>query len=549
MSRTVKSVLIFCVLSMGIFGFTTTNYGDRTFEIVKNLDIFATLFKEVNAYYVDEIHPDVLMRTGITAMLASLDPYTNYIPEDDIEDYRTITTGEYGGIGAIVDKKGGMSTIVLPYEGYPAHRAGLLAGDQILSINGIDITNKPSDATSKLLKGQSKSDIVLKVKRFGKEKPFEVTLNRERITVKNVPYSGLVTDEIGYLRLTDFTTEAGAEVRRAVVDLKAKGAQKIILDLRGNPGGLLEEAVNVSNVFIGKGKEVVTTRGKLKNWTKTYSTLNDAADENIPLVVLISSSSASASEIVAGVMQDYDRGVLVGRRSYGKGLVQQTRPLAYNSQLKVTTGKYYIPSGRCIQAIDYSHRNPDGSLNKIADSLKSAFTTQLGRPVFDGGGVNPDIPVEDQEYAPITYALMSSDLIFNFATEYYFTHTEIPSAKEFSISDEDYSLFKEWLNSKNLNYSTDIEEEVELLMASAKGEEYFPAIKDQLIALQRATLHSKEDDLTRYSAQIKQLLEQEIAGRYYFQSGMVETGFDNDPDILTAVKVLSDKDGYSQILK
>jgi carboxyl-terminal processing protease len=248
-------------------------------------------------------------------------------------------------------------------------------------------------------------------------------------------------------------------------------------------------------------------------------------------------------------MQDYDRGVLVGRRSYGKGLVQQTRPLAYNSQLKVTTGKYYIPSGRCIQAIDYSHRNPDGSLNKIADSLKSAFTTQLGRPVFDGGGVNPDIPVDEQEYAPITYALMSSDLIFDFATEYYFTHSEIPSAKEFSISDEDYAVFKEWLNSKNLNYSTDIEEEVELLMASAKDEEYFPAIKDQLIALQRATLHSKEDDLTRYDAQIKQLLEQEIAGRYYFQSGMVETGFDNDPDILAAVKVLSDKDGYSQILK
>ena len=326
MNKKWKAIVAICAISIGFLAFKATPVGDRTFEIVKNLDIFATLFKEVNAYYVDDIHPDQLMRTGITAMLASLDPYTNYIPEDDIEDYRTITTGEYGGIGAIVDKKGGVSTVVMPYEGYPAHKAGLKAGDQILKINGIVLEGKSSDAISKLLKGQSNSDIVLTVKRFGQEKLFDVTLARERITISNVPYFGMVAEGIGYVKLTDFTTEAGAEVRNAVNELKADGAKKIILDLRGNPGGLLEEAVNVSNVFVGKGREVVTTRGKLKNWTKTYNTLNDPADTQIPLAVLISNGSASASEIVAGVMQDYDRGVLVGQRSYGKGLVMPSTP-------------------------------------------------------------------------------------------------------------------------------------------------------------------------------------------------------------------------------
>ena len=386
--------------SFGVFAFQGKITNDRYFEIVKNLDIFATMYKEVNAYYVDEINPSKLMRTGIEAMLRSLDPYTNYIPEDDIEDYRTSTTGEYGGIGAVVDKKNGVSTIVLPYEGYPADRAGLKAGDQILAINGVLLEGKKSNEISQLLKGQSKSDLTLTIKRFGKEDTFDVSLTREKITIDNVPYFGMVTEDIGYLKLTDFTTEAGKEVKNAVNELKEDGATKIILDLRGNPGGLLEEAVNVSNVFVGKGLEVVTTRGKLKNWTKTYQTLNDATDEEIPLAVLISNGSASASEIVAGVVQDYDRGVLVGQRSFGKGLVQQTRPLAYNSQIKVTTAKYYIPSGRCIQAIDYSLRNPDGSVGKIPDSLKSEFKTKSGRVVYDGGGVNADIPVPEKEYAP-----------------------------------------------------------------------------------------------------------------------------------------------------
>jgi len=549
MNKKWKAIVAICAISIGFLAFKATPVGDRTFEIVKNLDIFATLFKEVNAYYVDDIHPDQLMRTGITAMLASLDPYTNYIPEDDIEDYRTITTGEYGGIGAIVDKKGGVSTVVMPYEGYPAHKAGLKAGDQILKINGIVLEGKSSDAISKLLKGQSNSDIVLTVKRFGQEKLFDVTLARERITISNVPYFGMVAEGIGYVKLTDFTTEAGAEVRNAVNELKADGAKKIILDLRGNPGGLLEEAVNVSNVFVGKGREVVTTRGKLKNWTKTYNTLNDPADTQIPLAVLISNGSASASEIVAGVMQDYDRGVLVGQRSYGKGLVQQTRPLAYNSQLKVTTGKYYIPSGRCIQAIDYSHRNPDGSIGKIPDSLKSEFKTQSGRSVFDGGGVNPDIEVEPFEYAPIAYSLMSNDLVFDYATRYYYAHPEIKPAKDFTLTDAEYDEFKNWLKDKELNYTTQVEQNIEKLIASAKQEKYYQDIEQQIMDLKRETLHNKDQDLITFKPEIKKLLEQEIAGRYYFQSGMIESTFDQDREVIEAIKVLNDSERYQSILK
>ena len=377
-------------LGLIVFAFSSPS-NDRYFQIVKNLDIFATLFKEVNAYYVDEVNPNTLMKTGIDAMLENLDPYTTYIGEDEIEDYLTITTGEYGGIGAVVDRKGGINTIVLPYEGYSAHRAGLKIGDQILKINDVELAGKPSDQINKLLKGQSNSAIKLTIKRYKQEETFDVELQREKITVNNVPFSGMVGADIAYIRLSDFTTKAGAEVGAALKDLKEKGATKVILDLRGNPGGLLEEAINVSNVFIPRGLEVVSTRGKLDAWTKTYRSLNNPVDTEIPVAVLTDNGSASASEIVSGVIQDYDRGVLIGRRTYGKGLVQQTRPLAYNSQLKVTTAKYYIPSGRCIQAIDYSNRNPDGSVGKIPDSLKVEFKTRNGRLVYDGGGLDPDL--------------------------------------------------------------------------------------------------------------------------------------------------------------
>jgi len=522
---------------------------DKYFEIVKNLDIFATLYKEVNAYYVDDLNPSTVMRTGIDAMLSSLDPYTNYIPEDDIENYRTASTGEYAGIGALVDVKDGISTVILPYEGFAADRAGLKIGDQILRINGIDIKGKSTADTKKLLNGQARSEITLKIKRYGVEKMFDVKLKREKITVKNVPFHGMVNDEIGYMRLTDFTTKAGNEVRGALVDLKELGAKQIILDLRGNPGGLLNEAVNICNVFIPQNEEVVTTRGKMEEWTQLYTTLNVATDTKIPLVVLISNGSASASEIVSGVMQDYDRGVLIGRKSYGKGLVQQTRPLAYNSQLKVTTAKYYIPSGRCIQALDYSHRNPDGSVGKVPDSLKSEFTTASGRLVFDGGGVDPDILVARHDYAPVTISLLENDLLFHFASEYHFKKDSIASPKEFRLSESEYGEFEAWLGNKKFSYQTELETQLEILNEVATNDSHFKEIMPAIASLESKISSTKQKDLTTYQTEIRTLLEQEIASRYYLERGMIESTFEKDKDILMAVEVLSDLDRYNKLLR
>ena len=545
--RIITSVMVI-ILSGSLTAFKTLNDSDRYFQIVKNLDIFATLFKEVNAYYVDEVNPNELIKVGIDAMLNSLDPYTDYIPEDDIEEYMTMTTGEYGGIGAFVDKKDGINTITMPYKDSPADKAGLKIGDQILKINGIDLADKDSDDISKLLKGASNSQIEMMIKRPYQDDPFIVTVKREKITINNVPYFGMVNDQIGYIRLTDFTTKAGKEVSNALKKLKSEGATGMILDLRGNPGGLLDEAINVSNVFIPKGVEVVSTKGKLENWTKEYKSLADPVDTEIPLVVLTDNGSASASEIVSGVIQDYDRGVLIGRKTFGKGLVQQTRPLAYNSQLKVTTAKYYIPSGRCIQAIDYSHRNPDGSVGKIPDSLKNEFKTANGRIVFDGGGLDPDVEVEQYEYAHISYSLLRNDLLFHYATKYAHEHPQIAPAKDFSLTDTEYDDFVKWLADKEYSYTTDVEKTMERLITVAKEEKYYADIEEQIMALKNATLHNKSADLTNFKREIKKVLEQEIVGRYYLQEGAIESTFNDDQDILTAIEVLSDSVRYKSLL-
>jgi carboxyl-terminal processing protease len=546
MKRAIKFSIPIIIISL--LAFKTVSDNDRYFAIAKNLDIFVTLFKEVNAYYVEEVNPNELMKIGIDAMLSSLDPYTDYIPEDDIEDYMTMTTGEYGGIGALVDRKDGINTIVMPYKDSPADKAGLKIGDQILGINGIMLNGKEKDEISKLLKGQSNSEVELTVKRYCLEETFIVSLKREKITIDNVPYYGMVDEEIGYIKLTDFTTKAGKEVANAVKKLKQQGASKLILDLRGNPGGLLDEAIKVSNVFIPKGKEIVSTRGKLDSWTKKYSAPDDAIDDQIPLVVLTSRGSASAAEIVAGVIQDYDRGILVGRKTYGKGLVQQTRPLAYNSQLKVTTAKYYIPSGRCIQAIDYSTRNEDGSVGKIADSLKMEFKTVNGRTVYDGGGVDPDFEVQGTQYAQISYSIMRKDLIFNYATEYYYSHDSITNARDFEITDSDYGQFTGWLSDKEYDYTTKLERSIDGLLTMAEEEDNFEEISIEIQKVKAMVLHNKENDLINNADEIRLLLEQEIASRYYLQNGIIETTFNDDPDIIQAVTVLKNQEEYTRIL-
>ena len=540
-------VLLVVVAIVGLFAFRGP--GDQYFAIAKNLDIFATLFKEVNTYYVDEVNPNKLVKVGIDAMLKSLDPYTNYIPEDDIEDYRTMTTGQYGGIGAVIGKRDGRNMVLMPYHGFPAHKSGLKIGDEITKIDDIDVTNKSVDQISKLLKGQSNTDLTITIKRYGEEYELPITLKRERITVDNVPYKGMVTEDIGYIKLSNFTTGAGREVEKAVRQLKEEGAKKIIFDVRGNPGGLLSESVNVSNVFIPKGSEVVSTKGKVKDWNKSYKALDNPVDTEIPLVVLTSSRSASAAEIVSGVLQDYDRAVLVGEKTFGKGLVQATRPLTYNSQLKVTTAKYYTPSGRCIQAIDYSNRNIDGSVGRVPDSLKSAFQTSSGRTVYDGGGIKPDIAVKNNKLSSIAVSLYAKSLIFDYATQYFYQHPEEVDSKSFHLSDEEYQQFVAWLQDKDYDYVTEVEQTIDDLTEIAKDEKYFASIEEQIADLRQQVQHNKESDLQKFNTEIRELLEAEIVGRYHLSEGKIEASFDDDLTVQAAVEVLNDTERYQKILE
>ncbi|MCK5368195.1 MAG: S41 family peptidase [Cyclobacteriaceae bacterium] len=542
----IPASIFILIAIIGFFSFNNPN--ERYFEITRNLDIFSTLFKEVNAYYVDEVNPNKLIKTGIDAMLASLDPYTNYIPEDDIEDYRTMTTGQYGGIGAVIGRRNGKNVIMMPYEGFPAHKAGLKIGDEILKVDDVDVIDKNTSDISQLLKGQANTKLNVTIKRYGIEKPMVLDITREKITIDNVPYSGMVTDGIGYIKLSDFTTGAGKEVKKSLEQLKKDGAQKIILDLRGNPGGLLNEAVNVSNIFIKQGSEVVSTKGKVTDWNKTYKALNHPTDTEIPVTVLINRRSASAAEIVSGVIQDYDRGVLVGEKTFGKGLVQATRPLTYNSQLKITTAKYYIPSGRCIQAINYSQRNDNGSVGFIPDSLKSEFTTQNGRKVYDGGGVDPDIEVEPTVPAPITISLATKGLIFEYALQYHFTHESILPARDFKLTDEEYEAFVVWLKDKDYDYTTKVEKTIESLTKYAKTEKYYDNIKAEIEDLESKVMHNKEQDLKEFASELKSILEESIVDKYYLMRGNFEATFDDDVQVQSAIKILQDSARYNSLL-
>ncbi len=537
------------ILVAGSLAFYSFKTDDRFFEIARNLDIYATLFKELNLYYVDEINPNRMVKTSIDAMLKALDPYTNFFAEDEIEDYRTMTTGRYNGIGALIGQRQGRNIVLMIYEGTPAEKSDLRIGDEILKIDGVDLTSRKDSDAGKLLKGANNTAVKLTVQRYGQKNPVDVSVIRDVVKMTNVPYYGMISDEVGYIDLKDFTATAAREVKTAVQELKGKGMKKLILDVRENPGGLLNMAIDISNIFIPKDSEVVTTKGKVTEWNKTYTALSPSMDLDIPLIVLANNRSASAAEIVAGVIQDYDRGVLVGQRTFGKGLVQTTRELSFNTKLKITTAKYYIPSGRCIQAIDYSHRNADGSVGKVPDSLKTAFKTKAGRVVYDGGGVLPDVVVDDHNPTPVAQSLINKGLIFDYAVKYRQEHPTIKPAREFRLTDAEYQDFAKWVSGKEYDYTTQVEKDLGTLEASAKKEKYFDLIQDQLKALKIKVSHSKDADLTMFKLELRNLLEQEIAGHYYLQRGMKEASFATDPELKAALDVFGDMTRYSSILK
>jgi len=544
-----RFVKIFTVVALLFAGSISVAYTDEYFEISRNMDIFTTLFRELNIYYVDDTKPGDLMKKGIDSMLESLDPYTNYIPESEVEDYRFMTTGQYGGIGALIGQKKDYVVITDPYEGFPAHKADLRAGDVVIKINDKELKGLRYNEVSKLLKGQPKTSVKITIQRPGVDEPIVKEVIRDEIKINSVSYSGMLNDEVGYIRLTGFTDKASHEVKEALLELKSnKNAKSLILDLRGNPGGLLNEAVNITNIFVDKGTEVVTTKGKVKEWDKAYKALNSPIDTEIPVVVLVNSGSASASEIVSGSIQDLDRGIVIGQKTFGKGLVQTTRPLSYNAQLKVTTAKYYIPSGRCIQALDYANRNEDGSVGKVPDSLISVFKTSKGRLVYDGGGIEPDFTTDQSKLSNIARSLITKQLIFDFATNYRMENETIAVAKDFKLTENEYEQFVSFLSDKEYDYTTKSEQNLEDLMESAEKENYFDAIKDEYEALMKKMKHDKKEDLVKNKKEIMQLLEMEIASRYYFQNGRIEAAFDFDKDINKAIEALQDPEVFTSIM-
>jgi carboxyl-terminal processing protease len=541
-----KYLIILSLCLASVFAF---NFSQDYFEVSKNLDIFNTLYRELNIAYVDETKPGQLMKTGIEAMLASLDPYTNYYTENDVEDYKYMTTGEYGGIGAIIQDINNKITITEPYENFSAFNSGLRAGDEIIEVNGQNVTGKKTDEISSLLKGQAGTTISLKILPLGKSTPLALTIKREEIKIKAVSFTSMLSPEIGYIKLTSFTENCSNEVKEAVVKLKEQQCKSLILDLRGNPGGLLNEAVNIVNLFVDKGQEIVFTKGKIKDWDNSYLSVNNALDTQIPLIVMVDNNSASASEIVAGALQDLDRAVVLGQRSFGKGLVQQVRDLTYNTKLKVTVAKYYIPSGRCIQALDYSNKDDEGRVDKVPDSLITAFKTKNGRTVYDGAGVLPDYKTDAIKYSQVLAVLFSKNYIFSYVNQFVVKHPEIIQSKEpIELNDEQYNDFILFLKDKDYNYKTESDYALEDLKTDALKENYYQTIESEYKALLGKMATNKKDDLMRYKSEIKQFIEEEIASRISFQKGRTETALKYDKSIVEAKKLLSDASKLKSIL-
>lgn len=549
LSFMLRKRVIFFLFSFILLGLTlNAQEDDKGFELSKNLEIFSSVYKNLHLNYVDDINPGELMKTAIDAMLEKLDPYTNYFPESDIEDVKLQLMGQYGGIGALIHQQNGNVIISEPYEGLPADKAGLKAGDIIIEVNGQESKGKTSDQVREFLRGQAGSEIKIKVLRDGKE--IEKTFHREEITLENVPYYGMLKNDIGYIKLNEFTKDAANNVLKAFKELK-KGnpnMKGLVLDLRGNGGGLLNDAVGLVNIFVDKGQNIVSTKGKIAEKNQTFKTTNSAVDLNIPIVVLVDNSSASASEIVSGSLQDLDRAVIMGQRTYGKGLVQNIIPLTYNAQMKVTVSKYYIPSGRCIQAIDYSHRDDNGRAIKVPDSLKTAFKTKGGRIVYDGFGIEPDVFIEPEYASTLAITIITKFLAFDFASEFVKQNPTIPSAKDFKITDEIYNKFLDFIKDKDYSYSTITEKMLKEVEEMSQKEKYSEEIAKSIETLKSKIESDKKNDLIKFKEEIKDILLSEIVVRYHYQKGRIESLLQSDIEVEKAVNLLSTPQEYNKIL-
>ena len=544
--RLLIGITIIAVVGISFFSFTRD---EKNFEIAKNLDIYHTLFRELNMFYVDEVNPNELVKTSIDKMLSSLDPYTNYISEDQMEDFRFMTTGEYAGIGALISKQNNNIIIAEPYEGFPAQKSGIKAGDIVLEVSGKDTEDMNTEDVSSLLKGPANKPVTIKLQRPGQKKPFTVDVVREKISIDAVPYYGMIDQNTAYIRLSSFTANCSEDVKKAFLELKENNPDGLILDLRGNPGGLLAEAVKIVNFFVPKGEEIVSTRGKVKQWDKVYKATAEPLDTTMKIAVLVNSGSASASEIVSGAIQDLDRGIIVGTRTFGKGLVQTTRDLSYNTKLKVTTAKYYIPSGRCIQALDYSHRNEDGSVGHVPDSLISEFTTKKGRKVYDGGGVVPDVKIEGDKLSSLSIELVTRFKIFDFATKYSNENESIPEPEEFSITDDIYKQFADFVKQSDFNYESASQNDLKELVETAKQEKYYELAKDEFKALEAMIEPDLDKDLSVFRPEISDLLESEIVSRFYYQKGSIRASINDDKGITKTIEALHSETAYAAYFK
>ena len=547
------------ILLVGSVFFGFNKEDDRNFQIVKSLDVFNSVFKELDMFYVDSIDPKEVVEYGIRAMLAKTDPYTEYYPEED-NTLKEMTTGKFGGIGSVIryytPRK--RVAIIEPSEGHPAVEAGLKAGDIIMEINGKDMAQGdriPNDLTSYVsdnLRGDPGTLCIIKVERPTSDStyvPMEFKVTRGTIRTNPVPYFGMLNDSIGYIYISTFSVEGcSKEVKRALVELKQQGATSLVIDLRGNRGGLLSEAVNVVNFFVPKGKEIVKTKGKFKQMDHAYRTMNEPIDLEIPLAVLVDGGTASAAEILSGSLQDLDRAVIIGNRTYGKGLVQTLRDLPYNSSMKITTAKYYIPSGRCVQAIDYSRRNSDGSIARTPDSLTNVFHTAAGREVRDGGGIRPDIEVKMDKTPNILFYLVNDDQIFDYATQYVLQHPTIAEVKDFQLTDADYADFKALLKKRNFSYDRQSEAMLKKLKEMAEFEGYMENASEEFAALEKKLQHNLDLELDRFAKDIKPLIAEEIVKRYYFEKGAVQETLKDDADLKKALEMLQQPEEYKKVL-